>query len=220
MKQEHVTELAEDYSAGRLSLERRTQVENHLAACHECREVFESIAMALVALSGWETPPPLSAGLEEKLVASVPRPTWRRFFSAAAAVLIAVAAGSAGYLAGRRDPVAAASTAAAGDSLASFLLLLEERRWPPPSPLTRAGYGEWARALEADGRYQGAEKLTEEPGFRVESDGSVSRPEAGPRPPNVSGWYLVRARDYDDALRLARTGPHLRYGSVLVRQVE
>jgi hypothetical protein len=36
----------------------------------------------------------------------------------------------------------------------------------------------------------------------------------------VSGWYVVRARSYEEAIGWARRGPHLAYGSVLVREIE
>jgi hypothetical protein len=74
--------------------------------------------------------------------------------------------------------------------------------------------------MATQSRFGGAEKLTEEPGFRVDSTGRVERPLASNRPPNVSGWYVVRASSYEDAIAWARRGPHLAYGSVLVREIE
>jgi hypothetical protein len=72
----------------------------------------------------------------------------------------------------------------------------------------------------AQARFVGAQKLTDEPGYRVQSNGRAVRPERSPRPPNVSGWYIVRARSYEEAIDWARRGPHLAYGSVLVREIE
>ena len=105
-------------------------------------------------------------------------------------------------------------------SLKPFILLLEEPNWPPSAPLERDGYSDWARNLAAMHRYIGAEKLTEEPGVRLAVDGGAAAPNTAPPPGNLSGWYLLRARNYADAVRLARLGPHLRYGSILVRQLE
>jgi hypothetical protein len=66
----------------------------------------------------------------------------------------------------------------------------------------------------------GGRKLTDESGWRVNQDGTITRPELGPCSKNVSGWFLVRATNYDEAIDWVRRGPHLRYGGVLVRQVE
>ena len=111
----------------------------------------------------------------------------------------------------------------AGDStLRSFILLLEEPTWPPVATLSvaRSGYGDWAADLRALGRHISAEKLTEEPGVRIAMNGTVSPALDMSAASNLSGWYLLRARNYDEAVALARRGPHLRYGSILVRQVE
>ena len=154
---------------------------------------------------------------------------WTRGRTAAA--VVAIACGAAGFALGRATGgEAGSSTTASGPSqppatpadstLKPFLLLLEERSWPPPRPLARQGYREWSGAIVAQARFVGAEKLTDEPGFRVESDGSVTRPDGPTRPPNVSGWYVVRARSYAEAIDWARRGPHLAYGSVLVREIE
>jgi hypothetical protein len=117
-----------------------------------------------------------------------------------------------------------ASTAAqlpnSADDRALFALLLEEPAWPPPEPIARAGYREWLLALTAARSSGGGRKLTDESGWRVNQDGSVTRPELGPCPKNLSGWFLIRASNYDDAINWVRRGPHLRHGGVLVRQVE
>ncbi|NOT06609.1 MAG: hypothetical protein HOP28_00210, partial [Gemmatimonadales bacterium] len=130
-----------------------------------------------------------------------------------------------GFAAGRGTGPAAAPTLAApapppDTTLHSYLLLLEEPSWPPPARLARPGYREWASVLAGQGRYGGARKLTEEPGFRVERDGRVVRPDGVRRSPNFSGWYIVLAASYDEAIAEVSRGPHLRYGSVLVRQIE
>jgi hypothetical protein len=107
----------------------------------------------------------------------------------------------------------------AGNTLPVFALLLEEPDWPPDQPLNRAGYREWYNAQIAAGQSAGGEKLTDEPGWRVRRDGTVERPGLNTCN-NLSGYFLVHARTYDDAIAWVRRGPHLRYGSVLVRQVE
>ena len=36
----------------------------------------------------------------------------------------------------------------------------------------------------------------------------------------VGGFYLLTARDYDEALQLVADAPHLAFGSIEIRQVE
>jgi hypothetical protein len=182
-------------------------------------------------VSSWSREPALDAALEERLVRSVrnvrgDEPVvsnrwWRS--GVAAAALIGVLAGALGFgvgrLTGAGSRSATSTTFAADSSLHSYLLLLEEPAWPPEQPLTRNGYGEWARMIAAESRFGGAEKLTEEPGFRVTMAGAA-RPVGAERPPNISGWYIVQARSYDEAIEWARRGPHLAYGSILVREIE
>ncbi len=166
---------------------------------------------------------------KESSLPSTHRLAWRTR-GRVAAVIAALACGAGGFILGRGTSASARvgtaalpaqnATTAADSTLRPFLLLLEERSWPPPQPLARPGYGEWTRAMRAQARFAGAEKLTDEPGYRLESDGRVARPEGSIRPPNVSGWYVVRARSYEEAIDWARQGPHLAYGSVLVREIE
>jgi hypothetical protein len=234
----HVGEQALAYQSGELSADARALVEAHLDRCADCRAELASVRVALGALAAWPGEPRLPAGVERRILAALPvpraaarsagrwpiRPGMAR---SAAGIIVALACGAAGFVLGRvgastTDAPAAERPAAAPDdpALRPFLLLLEERAWPPPTALARPGYGEWSRAIAGRARFVGAEKLTDESGFRVESDGRVTRPETSPRPPNVSGWYVVRAGSYDEAIDLARRGPHLAYGTVLVREIE
>jgi hypothetical protein len=229
----HVADRATAYLTGELSDAERAVVESHLSDCAECRAGLENVRTALRAVSSWPREPDLAPELENRILrgfrGSLPAQSggerrWRR--SRTAAVIVGVLCGSLGFAAGRLtgggtgNSDSAASPAAADSSLRSYLLLLEEPVWPPVRPLARSGYGEWARAIAAEARFVGAEKLTEEPGYRVSSAGAVARPDARDRPPNVSGWYVVRARGYEEAIAWARRGPHLAFGSVLVREIE
>jgi hypothetical protein len=225
--EEHVAELAEGFWSGTIDADRRKEIEAHLAACRSCREAFDAVGVAVQALTLWDRNPRLAPGLERRLVALTPRVWPRRLQHVAALLIVATLSAAGGYATARRGgpPRSAPSTSAiravaVDTTLQTYLLLLEESSWPPAVPLARVGYGDWSRGLAAEGRFVDAEKLSEESGFRVAPDGSVTRPEESPRPPNLSGWYLIRARDYDDAIALARRGPHLRHGSVLVRQIE
>ena len=229
----HVTEDALAYWGGTLHPARLALVEAHLAACAACRAEFDAVGAGIAAVRGWSENQHLPPRLERRILAAVQQPTLApstRLTRVAASIIVALAAAAGGFALGRStgavdDARARGSTAASTRSVAdsaarTYLLLLEEREWPPSAPLDRAGYREWARAIAERRRFVSAQKLTDDPGFRVRSSGEAVRPEQSERPPNVSGWYLVIAGSYEEAIAIARLGPHLRYGSVLVRQVE
>ena len=244
MTTHHMAEQAVAYWTGELSAALRADADAHLITCAACREEFERVRIALGAVASWPRDPVLDARLEQRILAAlastraVANPalpasapahsrkleamTHRSRMPAMAALVLALVSGAAGFALGRLDaPTLGTNTTTPADStLHSYLLLLEEPVWPPPRSLERAGYGDWVRALAAERRFVEAEKLTEEPGYRVTSDGRVTRPDTTVRPPNVSGWYVLRAGSYDDAIAWARRGPHLAYGSVLVREIE
>jgi len=226
----HVAERAVAYWTNELSSSERATVDAHLRLCVACRREFDAVRIALDAVSVWPQNPTLpdhvSRHIEERARSSrTPRGVGPLGRPAIAAAIAGIVFGLGGFVAGRSIGAARVDTDTtisepADSTLKSFLLLLEERSWPPVTPLVRSGYRDWSRAIAAQARYGGAQKLTEEPGYRVESDGRAVRPETSQRPPNVSGWYIVRARSYDEAIDWARRGPHLAYGSVLVREIE
>ena len=218
---EHVGERAPAYVAGELPDADRTAIDAHLAHCADCRAELDEVRLAWSAVSAWPRDAAISSVLEDRIVRSVvPRSVWWRSTAVAAAV-VGLLCGALGFGAGRLTSGAsdgAPAAVAADSSLHSYLLLLEEANWPPAQPLARNGYGAWSRAIASESKFVGAEKLTEEPGFRVTMAGQVARPNASES--NYSGWYIVRARSYDEAISWARRGPHLAYGSVLVREIE
>lgn len=238
MSTRHVAEQAVAYWTAELSDAERGAVDAHIANCTACRTELEHVRVALGALARWPREPALDPATEARILAklretaSLAGSTTGRIQNrwwqsrVAAAIALGFASGVLGFGFGRatsgpESVSGGATTAVAADSsLRSYLLLLEEPVWPPARPLSRTGYGDWIRAIAAEDRYVGAEKLTEEPGFRVSSGGGVARPERSTAPPNVSGWYVIRAVSYDEAIAWARRGPHLAHGTVLVRQIE
>ena len=83
-------------------------------------------------------------------------------------------------------------------------------------------YTNWADSLLGTGRLVRADDLSEDNGQGVWSDGNEDPGEAWfPGPWAVpTRSYVVRAWDYDQALDIARTSPHLAFGgSVTVRQI-
>lgn len=99
-----------------------------------------------------------------------------------------------------------------------YLLLLsgEPPRGPQGEERVEA-YRQWARALAAEGKLAGAEKLDDR-FVSVEEGAAVAgtADDAGP-----SGYFLVHARDLDEAIAMARESPHVRFGGrVTVRPVD
>lgn len=226
----HVAERAVAYWTNEMAADERATVDAHLRICATCQREFDAVRIALDAVSAWPRNPALPDHVSRRIVERArssrpPRGLGLLGRPAVAAVVAGIICGLGGFVVGRSSGAARVVTATpisepADSTLKSFLLLLEEPSWPPATPLARSGYRDWSRAIAAQERYGGAQKLTEEPGYRVESDGRAVRPESSQRPPNVSGWYIVRARSYDEAIDWARRGPHLAYGSVLVREIE
>jgi len=113
--------------------------------------------------------------------------------------------------------------------MSNFMLLLHRDldQLIPDSPdaamaMTRAYMG-WADRMRAEGRYKGGDKLTNDPG-------KVLRPKAGriavtdgpyaETKELVGGYFMITAKDYDEACTVAEGGPHLGYGGTIeIRQI-
>jgi hypothetical protein len=87
-----------------------------------------------------------------------------------------------------------------------------------------AEYQSWGQRLAAEGRLVGSHKLTDEGGRHVAKRGSEILVTDGPfaeAKEVLGGYYIVEAASYDDAVEIAKTGPHLRYnGRIEVRKVD
>ncbi len=128
---------------------------------------------------------------------------------------VAAAAMLAGFLAGvaigRREPSTAPAPAA--NRFVLFLEPLPEeiRGDASHEPARVAEYRAWAKKVRDSGRAIAGEKLRD--GARVVGQqvaaGDVS---AGA----VGGYFVISARDYEDALSIARECPHARHGGTIV----
>jgi len=168
-----------------------------------------------------EAAPP--AALERRVVAELRRrgllrgaARARRGWALAAALAFAFALGLvAGARYSARD--AARDGVAADDrGTQRYLLLLYE-----PRPLDRAGvdlvaeYSAWAGELARRGQLVVAEKLGGE-----ERRLSVQEPETA-RGDAPTGFFLIRAATFDEALAIARACPHLAHGGeVALRSID
>ncbi|MEX2125281.1 MAG: YciI family protein [Woeseia sp.] len=137
--------------------------------------------------------------------------------------VIAVAALLAGFLAGQRTDGLPAATPP--DDLSQFAMLLYENdsyQYPEAGRMAeRIGeYSEWAREVAAAGKYVTGEKLAD--------DGLLIAPGREPAAAipmaaegTIGGYFVIRAKDLDEAASIAATCPHVRYGgTVSLRRLE
>lgn len=83
-------------------------------------------------------------------------------------------------------------------------------------------YADWARKMGQEGKLKGGEKLAFEPGKRLRKEGArvaVDGPFAETKE-MVSGFFLIEAPDYPAAVEIAKTCPHLDYGTIVVHQID
>lgn len=78
-------------------------------------------------------------------------------------------------------------------------------------------YRAWAASLANEGRLVGANKLTDEPGRWISAFAAVETRTGS----DVSGYFLVSASGYEEAMEIARSSPHIKYGGTFeIRQID
>jgi len=84
-------------------------------------------------------------------------------------------------------------------------------------------YIQWREGLAAKGTMIGGEKLTDEGGKHLSRAGSelvvTDGPYSGAKEV-MAGFFLIEAADYERAVAVAETCPHLDYGRIEVRAIE
>ncbi len=114
--------------------------------------------------------------------------------------------------------------------MSSYLLILHDdpTEYRDLSPAEMSAilerYTAWARDLGARGLLRGGEKLADEGGRIVRSDGGcvvvVEGPYAEAREV-ISGYFIIEAADYDAAVAIARDCPHAQSrGKIEVRAID
>jgi hypothetical protein len=85
-------------------------------------------------------------------------------------------------------------------------------------------YGAWAAKLRGEGRLVGGEKLADDSGRVLRDRQGKETVTDGPYAESkevVGGFFVIAAKDYDEACTIARGCPHLKYyGRVEVRQID
>ncbi len=173
----------------------------------------------LKALTGPAAPP---AALREEVKRSLgergllaprhaPRAMLGRSLAYAAAAALFFAAGA---LVGQRG-ASAPRTAASGQRYALFLYEDSTFRTDVPEASLVAEYSAWADSLRRRGALVAGEKLRDAEGTVLVGDAREAA-SAG-----LSGFFIVRAAGEDEALALARSCPHLRYGGrIVLREIQ
>ncbi|MEQ9104466.1 MAG: YciI family protein [Rhodothermales bacterium] len=132
----------------------------------------------------------------------------------AATVVLAVAVG---FLGGRMTaPIGDAGPAAVRPAGEKFLITLHEDAsfQAPPMQEAVAEYNAWGGALAERGQFVTAEKLVDEPPAVLPAVDAASGPV-------MTGFYIIRAGSRAEAVSIAETMPHLKYGgTVQVHPVE
>ena len=219
------TERLSEYVDGELAPAEAQALASHLEACERCRALaadLERIRAEARALRDREPERDLWPAIAAELESSSAREgssNWRTWFLVAAAALVAFVLGRA------LQPERLVD----GPELAGqrFVLLLHE----PPNLLSDATeedvrrvigeYGAWSRGLAAEGKIELGEKLADGEGFDLFADATRARPSGPPSSEQLGGFFLVRAPDYEAALAIARTCPHLKYGGwIEVRRIQ
>jgi hypothetical protein len=84
-------------------------------------------------------------------------------------------------------------------------------------------YMDWSRRMRESGHLTASNKLKGEGGRVVTGNGSAVAVKDGPYSETkevVGGYWLLEAASYDEAVALAKTSPHLRFGSLEIREID
>ncbi len=111
-----------------------------------------------------------------------------------------------------------------------YLLLLYEASGPPPADLSPEAiqaiiekYMKWSEKTAKAGNLLSGEKLRDGQGRVLRGAGPKMTVKDGPFAETkevVGGFYLVDAKNYDEAVQLSKDNPHLEFGTIEIREIE
>jgi len=195
------------------------ELDAHLRACAACAEEAAHLRHLWEDMGRLPNPVPrLDAPVRfGRRLAPLRSSPWRTALrGAAAAALVAVGAVAGHFVPGERG--VSRASAIVPDS--EFVLLIRGEPRVPAGSEARlvTEYTQWARGLADQGRLTTAEKLVDTGGAWV---GEPPRPSKDLARAPIGGFFVLRARNLQDAVALARGHPHVRYGGMIeVRAVD
>lgn len=155
--------------------------------------------------------------LERRVVAALRERGLLRRRSGLGRVLAALAAAATFAAIGFGAGSWRARASAPGATGPLFVLLLTDEAGAGTAPASAMGarveeYRSWAIRLRQQGRLVGAEKL---------KDAAEVLGPAAADGTRISGYFVIRAASRQEALDLARSHPHLRYGgAIALREID
>lgn len=205
-------------------------VKAHLATCPRCAEEATELKTLWADLGAL----PMPAASSQKVAETVrlgqvlmtpsnrpPVPRGRLQKTWVTTVLVSLAL-VVGILIGWGLPNGSTRLAVSDGTQEAYLLLLHGTASTPPpegtTPVRIADYRRWAQNLDDGGHLVTARKLTDDTGHWLAPS---ALPAERPNSLSITGYFIVRAEDYNEAVRLARSSPHLRHGGFIeVRAIE
>lgn len=145
--------------------------------------------------------------------------SWLRFPQLAAALVILAIGLGIGYGVGNKQPQAANNEHA--NPL--FVLLLHEPSARHAGEAELVGeYKRWAMGVHKTGRYISGEKLRESGKVLHQENGDLKIAEGVLNTgTELGGYFIIEAKDYDEALKIASECPHLKHGGKIeLREIE
>ncbi len=243
MNCEKIEKLLPALAAGELSQRRHKLCRAHLSTCSSCRSQLSDLKRVWEDLPALDCSEPTQefsdriAGRVEELitreraVAAGWRERWRRpeglnlqrlparILGGAAAALLLLAAG---FLIGS----ASKQETDGHPGSPEFLLLLHQPLGQvlPPEQLRQAisDYSLWANQLHEQGSLVAGRRLLGDPGMVIQQGDPQPQILPGPlaqQGNRLSGYFILAAADYAEAVRIASDCPHLRYGTIELRRL-
>lgn len=112
--------------------------------------------------------------------------------------------------------------------MSEFLLLLHEPQngfantSPEEMQAIIEKYQAWGQSLARQGRIVESRKLKDDGGRRLQRSGNgvVMDGPFSETKEVIGGFFLIKAKDYQEALELCRDCPHLEYGTIQLREID
>ncbi len=195
---------------------------------HQNKTLTPEEKAKFAALSREQTPPPaLEEALIQKLKAKgLLKPGYSQSLwtlpRAAAAIAASVILFAAGFLIGQQRIGIPGSGDPAGGLFVLFLYDSEQQRQMDQTQFIKE-YGNWIREVGESGRLAGGEKLKDDGKVLHEEQQQlrITDTTPGTKFGDLSGYFLIEAENYEEALEIAKTCPHLRYeGTIELREID